>query len=650
MRRGYVEAARAALAVAVDATQDFCQDAAGLAAARQDVAVIAMRREDVVAAVQRGAGTCASRLLADVDVDVAANGSTRIVGEPDDRFLEATNAQHCAEQLERRRHAIDVSGAGYPAPCDMLLRVVTPARWQWIACVVCVLLALIVKAPQMLVPMGQDQGLYHTVATEILHGSVLYRDAWDPKPPGVFYVHAAVLSLQSDPWRLCQLGPLQPRCGSLLFGVIDFVFSIGLGGLVWLVARRLGLGHAVAVLAFGFTAVFSNLVLLDPEGSTPEKYALAPAVGVILAGLTALESRRRHALVIAGVLGAIAALFKLPDLASLGAVSLVLIWQRRWRDLPWLWVPLAVVLLGVWVGFAALGAGAQMLDATLTYNLGRFGFQSQRIPFAAAAAAWHMFRDGLAVLWLPALLGAALAWQQPRWRLVVIWAACDVLALFLGGTKFTREYFVQLVPSLSLLAALAIHGVWTTGSNGLHSRAWLVLSLGTVALLSSSFQAGFTLRIFNEYVAHGWTTTSVEHLAAMIGGLPPGESLFVWGDEAELYTLSGRLPTTRFLNTAGLAVTSEPTANARRRELISNLVSRPPAVIVVDRRSKADDPNGELGLNVRSFPELAQLLAAQYREMNSAVLRSYVGGDREQVFVRVGPTDLCALMTGCRLS
>jgi hypothetical protein len=535
---------------------------------------------------------------------------------------------------------------------------VSRARWHWLAIGLFVLLALIVKAPQLLVPMGQDQGLYHTVATEILHGSVLYRDAWDPKPPGVFYVHAAVLSLLGDPWRVCQLGALQPRCGTLLFGFIDFIFSLGLGGLVWLAARRLGFGRSMPVIAFGFTAVFSNLVVLDPEGSTPEKYALAPAVGVVLAGLAALEFRRRDALVIAGVLGATAALFKLPDLASLGAVSLVLIGQRRWRVLPQLWVPLAIVLLGVWAVFAVMGAGAQMLDATLTYNFGRFAFQSQRIPFAAAASAWHMFRDGLAVLWLPALLGAVMAWQVRRWRLVVIWAICDVLALFLGGTKFTREYFVQLVPSMSLLAALGIHSVWRSSYSGAErqwlkaafSRAWLVLSLGAVALLSSSFQAGFTLRIWNEYVAHGWTTTSVEHLASMIGGLPPGESLFVWGDEAELYALSGRLPTTRFLNAAGLAITGDPAANARRRELISNLASAPPSVIVVDRRSTDDDPNGELGLNVGYFPELAQLLSSQYREMDSAVLRAYVGGDREQVFVHVGPTDLCALMPGCRLS
>ena len=46
----------------------------------------------------------------------------------------------------------------------------------------------------------------------------------------------------------------------------------------------------------------------------------------------------------------------------------------------------------------------------------------------------------------------------------------------------------------------------------------------------------------------------------------------------------------------------------------------------------------------------ARVLADHYRQMDDAVLRPYLGGDREQVFVRTGAPDLCARMPGCRLS
>jgi hypothetical protein len=527
-----------------------------------------------------------------------------------------------------------------------------------VALVVFAMLALLIKAPQFVTPMGQDQGLYHAVAEEILSGRVPYRDAWDPKPPGVFYTHATVLSLIADPWRPCQIGALpglsrsdlQPRCGTLLFEAIDFVYSLGLGGLVFLVARSLGFARSGEVLAFGFTAIFVNLAILDPEGSTPEKYALGPAIGVVLAGLAAVHSRRRRWLVLAGLLGAAAALFKIPDLASFGAVSLVLLSLRRGRDLLWMWIPLLGVLGGVLALFVAMGAGGPFVEATLTYNFARFGFQSERIPYAALASAWSVFRDGLALLWLSALIGVAIAWPAPHWRLLVVWAALDVLTLFLGGTKFTREYFVQLVPSFSLLGAAGLQSLWVARPRDRLARAWLLLSVGAIGLLSGSFQTGFTLRAWNEYIANGWTTTSVERLASMISALRPSETLFVWGDEAELYPLSGRLPTTRFLNSAGVAANADTSVNARRAEMIASLTHAPPAVIVVDRRTATDDPDGRLQLNVRYFPELQQLLTDQYQQMDDAVLRPYLGGDREQVFVRSGASDLCAQMPGCHLS
>jgi hypothetical protein len=532
-------------------------------------------------------------------------------------------------------------------------------RWgHRVAVAVFALLALLVKAPQFVTPMGQDQGLYHAVAEEILRGAVPYRDAWDPKPPGVFYTHAVVLSLLSDPWRPCHIGPLpglsrsdlQPRCGALLFETIDFVYSLAVAGLVLLVARRLGIGRSAEVLAFGLAAIFVNLALIDAEGSTPEKYALGPAVGVVLAGLAALQTRQRRWLVLAGVLGAAAALFKIPDLASFGAVSLGLVSLRRGRDLLWMWLPLLGVLALVVLAFVAMGAGGPFLEATVLYNFARVGFQSEQIPYAALASAWQLFRDGLALLWLAALAGVVAAWRVSRWRLLLIWAALDVAALFLGGTKFTREYFVQLVPSFALLGAVGLQVLWAGPARDGLGRAWLLLSLAAIGLLSSSFQAGFTMRVWNEYIANGWTTTSVERLATMIAALPAGETLFVWGDEGELYPLSGRLPTTRFLNSAGVATNADPAVRARRAEMMAALSHTPPAVIVIDRRTAADDPDGRLGLNAAYFTELQQLLADHYKQMDDAVLRPYVGGDREQVFVRAGPTDTCAAMPGCRLS
>jgi hypothetical protein len=520
-----------------------------------------------------------------------------------------------------------------------------------LAVTVCVLAAFLLKAPQVLAPMGQDQGLYHAVGAAILDGAVPYRDAWDPKPPGIFYAHAGLLALLGpDPWRLCPVGGLEPRCGTLLFGVVDFLLTLGLGGLVALIARRLGLPNGSQVLAFGLTILAASLVVLDPEGSTPEKWALVPATAVIVAALRAVHPHRRRWLIVAGLCGAVAAILKPPDLASVLAVSGYMIWRRQARDLAWVWGPLLLVLLGTWAVFALQGAGGALLEATLGYNVARAGFEPGRIPQAAGAATWQLARAGLVVVWLPALVGAAIAWSSPpRWRLILLWALLDIAALFLGGTKFTRTYFIQLVPSMALLATLGLTGLWS-GLGSRLARGLLGVGFGGLILLTGGFQLGFMQRVWNESVAHGPTTYSIEQLAALVRGLPADETVFVWGDEAQLYALAERLPPGPFLNLAGLASTGDPAAAARRTELLTRLQRDPPAVIVVDRRTADDDPDGRLGLNTRFVPELTALLATRYRPMADDVLGGLPGGDREQVFIRHGGPDLCALMAGCRLA
>src|ERR1700736_3902241 len=95
-----------------------------------------------------------------------------------------------------------------PLSCCVRMQACAPRWGHRVGIAVFVVVALLVKAPQFVTPMGQDQGLYHAVAEEILQGAVPYRDAWDPKPPGVFYTHAALLALITDPWRRCRIGAL----------------------------------------------------------------------------------------------------------------------------------------------------------------------------------------------------------------------------------------------------------------------------------------------------------------------------------------------------------------------------------------------------------------------------------------------------------
>ena len=58
-----------------------------------------------------------------------------------------------------------------------------------------VLLLLIARLPSLAQPAGGDQSLYTYVGQRVLAGGVPYVDAWEQKPPAIFFVYAFCLRL-----------------------------------------------------------------------------------------------------------------------------------------------------------------------------------------------------------------------------------------------------------------------------------------------------------------------------------------------------------------------------------------------------------------------------------------------------------------------
>src|SRR5437764_2898854 len=49
--------------------------------------------------------------------------------------------------------------------------------------------------PNISYPMHRDQATYCVVAQDLLRGAKLYRDVWDNKPPGVFWIYEVIVKL-----------------------------------------------------------------------------------------------------------------------------------------------------------------------------------------------------------------------------------------------------------------------------------------------------------------------------------------------------------------------------------------------------------------------------------------------------------------------
>ena len=75
------------------------------------------------------------------------------------------------------------------------------------------LAVLFLALPNLRYPIGRDQATYCVIAQGLLQGKQLYRDLWDNKPPGIFYIYALIVKI---------FGPV--------------MWSIGLIDILWLLA------------------------------------------------------------------------------------------------------------------------------------------------------------------------------------------------------------------------------------------------------------------------------------------------------------------------------------------------------------------------------------------------------------------------------
>src|SRR5690242_16994525 len=53
----------------------------------------------------------------------------------------------------------------------------------------------ILSLPNLQYPLGRDQATYCVIAESLLKGKHLYRDLWDNKPPGIFFLYVPIVKL-----------------------------------------------------------------------------------------------------------------------------------------------------------------------------------------------------------------------------------------------------------------------------------------------------------------------------------------------------------------------------------------------------------------------------------------------------------------------
>jgi hypothetical protein len=429
---------------------------------------------------------------------------------------------------------------------------------------------------------AEDAGVFFYAAQRLLDGGAPYRDIWDHKPPGVYFVDAAGLLIGG-------------RTGVWLVQLAFLVIAVVLGHR----ALRREFGPVAAFVgSLAWLVALPRLFLEYGQTSFVEFYALPLQFGalLLLKEVPALTTRRG---VVIGALGGAAFLLK-PTLVGVWvAIATVALISRR-REAIASVVAIAVgglVSLAIVVAWAAArGVLGEMVDQALVYNRAYSAFApvSERID-AVVSGLRLTVPSGLAVVAVGAWVYAVLVRRfAPNLLGVALVAFPIEIALSTWGRGY-HYYFIAWLPSMAVLTAFAVSELRRIAP-ARFVRPALVLS----ALAMSVLPAFLVTRLALATDA-GRLSAAAAYVAT---NTRPSDTVLIWGSHSEVLFLAERRSPSRYVYQYAALSTRGYATPARVAEFLADLQRARPALILdASRESFVTPPMDLAGLRAWVSPE-----------------------------------------------
>jgi hypothetical protein len=518
-----------------------------------------------------------------------------------------------------------------------------PRTWLLVSLALVLLRAL----PNIRFPLERDSATYCLVAQRMLKGLRLYRDLWDNKPPGIFYIYLPIVKL---------FGPVM-----WCVGVMDVVWLLLISYCIFRFVERY-LGAPAAAIAILFNAgwhstqgyvhagqpetylmfcVFAAYLLMLPEGRWPP--ARRFLAGLVMGAAFWLKYN-------AAVFFPFVTLLPYMDFSALDRVprhaKLAIPWRQWVRQtcvaISGFFVAVVAMLLHLWT----IGVWPWFREEQFEV-LPRYG----AMVFERAHPLWLIviFQTYRHLLpWNEAIVAVALliAWKRKELAgtapIFLMGSAGYLLTASQG--RFHPYYFETTYPFIAICWGY----VWVKTFQGFKAlskicaqRQWKLAQVMLWLAFLNLIYASLVAEIFriNEqyhslalwyrqpersYAEYLWQMDleKLHDQMAVIDYLKtdsaPQDYVYVWGTAPAINFLSQRPPATRFVSNLGLI---SPWGLERwRAELVHDLKANPPRFIVVERHdaitgvsySKLDSEE-----MLQGYPALAQIIGTRYQPVQN---------------------------------
>lgn len=492
---------------------------------------------------------------------------------------------------------------------------------------------------------GRDHGIYGVVAEAILRGKAPYKDAWDFKPPAVFFVFALARVLFGSGETAVRM------LEALLWASVPICFAT-------FVARR----GADARLGFfgGVLAVYIHVRKEYWHTSQPESFgAISLIWALALVDAAASAAPNPRALLrwlVAGALFGAAALLKPPLGGGFVLLLAAWLWERR-STLPSgraaqtvtayvlaTLVGVALPIASTFLFFESRGAWGALVETLFEFapHYTKLDTRPALLPGHIVRATYELLLFFTPMLAPALLVATSLVGRENRRRLGVVPVLAVIAAPFFGIAlqgKFFPYHYDGCLPFVCLFATAGYAAIFAKLTERGLPRALHVLAFAAVlagfyswgpyinpgsifwdrvpmrvsALLHPSRRAALEDEMTSEADVR---SAENRRLSSWIRAtLPADSSILVWGFEPIVYLSSQRRPATRYIYDVPQRVPwSREASCASLREDLEN---DPPEAIAVEHEDRLiavtgtkNDSSEELG----ACPWLPPMIEREYRE------------------------------------
>jgi len=405
----------------------------------------------------------------------------------------------------------------------------------------------LLRLPSLFEPLWYgDEGINQVLGLSLNEGRLLYKETWDNKPP-LLYVSYAFAG--SDQFTI--------RLASLFFG---------LGAVIafFMLSQKLFQNHKSQIAATTLFAVLFGIPLLEGNIANAENFMLFPiltAAYLINKNYGPLDIKLLFS---AGLLLSFAFLFKIVGIFDFAAFFVFLLFitskEKKFsiaeaKKLGYFSLSFVIPILITSLYFVGNNTFSDFYNATFKQNINYVGYGNK---FVIGQGLLFLKLFFLAVTLLVIFLRRN--HFSHAFLFISTWFSFSLFNSFFSGRPYTH-YLLVLLPSFCLLVGLIFFELQKK-----HSLRYVVLGILFFLFLLHLIEANFWIYKKNRLYYQNFLSfiTNRIHIDEYRGFFDPNtpydyqiaqylsihmkknDQLFVWGNNAQLYTLTKKLPPGRF--------------------------------------------------------------------------------------------------------